>query len=122
RYARTRRPRDLHSFPHDALPISRRPARDAEGDAGSQEVTGSSNNIRAGLRWRASSEWEPHSKFFCLRILDQSLFPSKRRSISKMIAFGCYGGKFSHLDFILPLLPSHYTHFCQPFGGSAAVF
>lgn len=39
----------------------------------------------------------------------------------KMIAFGYYGGKFSHLDFILPLLPDHYSHFCEPFGGSAAV-
>lgn len=39
----------------------------------------------------------------------------------KMIAFGYYGGKFSHLDFILPLLPTRYTHFCEPFGGSAAV-
>jgi DNA adenine methylase len=44
---------------------------------------------------------------------------SERRS--KMIAFGYYGGKFSHLDFILPLLPTHYTHYCEPFGGSAAV-
>src|SRR5437660_11062894 len=40
---------------------------------------------------------------------------------SKMIAFGYYGGKFSHLDFILPLLPTHFDHFCEPFGGSAAV-
>lgn len=39
----------------------------------------------------------------------------------KMIAFGYYGGKFSHLDFILPLLPMTYRHFCEPFGGSAAV-
>lgn len=44
---------------------------------------------------------------------------SERRS--KMIAFGYYGGKFSHLEFILPLLPTHFTHFCEPFGGSAAV-
>jgi DNA adenine methylase len=38
-----------------------------------------------------------------------------------MIAFGYYGGKFSHLDFILPLLPNSYQHYCEPFGGSAAV-
>lgn len=44
---------------------------------------------------------------------------SKRRE--KMIAFGYYGGKFAHLDFILPLLPFNYTHYCEPFGGSAAV-
>ncbi len=40
--------------------------------------------------------------------------------MGKSIAFGWYGGKFSHLDWLLPLLP--YTkHFCEPFGGSAAV-
>lgn len=40
--------------------------------------------------------------------------------MSKMIAFGWYGGKFSHLDWLLPLLPPA-THFCDVFGGSAAV-
>ncbi|WP_229829776.1 DNA adenine methylase, partial [Deinococcus ficus] len=38
----------------------------------------------------------------------------------KKIAFGWYGGKYSHLDWLLPLLPSA-THYCEPFGGSAAV-
>jgi DNA adenine methylase len=38
----------------------------------------------------------------------------------KLIAFGWYGGKFSHLDWLLPLLPET-THFCEPFAGSAAV-
>jgi len=38
----------------------------------------------------------------------------------KLIAFGWYGGKFSHLDWLLPLLPK-VTHYCEPFGGSAAV-
>ncbi|MGI8603419.1 MAG: DNA adenine methylase [Verrucomicrobiales bacterium] len=38
-----------------------------------------------------------------------------------MIAFGYYGGKYSHLDFLLPLLPTHFSHYCEPFGGSAAV-
>src|SRR5436309_9037746 len=54
--------------------------------------------------------------------------PSNRRLVlraserrSKMIAFGYYGGKFSHLDFLLPLLPTNFTHYCEPFGGSAAV-
>lgn len=37
-----------------------------------------------------------------------------------MIAFGWYGGKYSHLDWLLPLLPES-THYCEPFGGSAAV-
>ncbi len=44
---------------------------------------------------------------------------AKRRK--KMIAFGWYGGKYSHLDFILPNLPNGETHFCDVFGGSAAV-
>jgi DNA adenine methylase len=39
---------------------------------------------------------------------------------SKLIAFGWYGGKFSHLDWLLPLLPPA-QHFCDVFGGSAAV-
>jgi DNA adenine methylase len=38
----------------------------------------------------------------------------------KLIAFGWYGGKFNHLDWLLPLLPQCH-HFCEPFGGSAAV-
>lgn len=45
---------------------------------------------------------------------------SKRHS-RKLIAFGWYGGKFSHLDFLVPLLPADATHFCDVFGGSAAV-
>lgn len=38
----------------------------------------------------------------------------------KLIAFGWYGGKFSHLDWLLPLLPQCH-HYCEPFSGSAAV-
>lgn len=44
----------------------------------------------------------------------------KGREMSKLIAFGWYGGKYSHLDWLLPLLPKT-THYCEPFGGSAAV-
>jgi DNA adenine methylase len=40
--------------------------------------------------------------------------------MSKLIAFGWYGGKYSHLDWLLPLLPECH-HYCEPFGGSAAV-
>lgn len=40
--------------------------------------------------------------------------------MKKLIAFGWYGGKYSHLDWLLPLLPKT-QHFCEPFGGSAAV-
>jgi DNA adenine methylase len=41
--------------------------------------------------------------------------PRKR----KLIAFGWYGGKFNHLDWLLPLLPTAH-HYCEPFGGSGA--
>lgn len=52
-----------------------------------------------------------------------SLFPVGapfRRRGKKLIAFGWYGGKFSHLDWLLPLLPECH-HYCEPFAGSAAV-
>ena len=39
----------------------------------------------------------------------------------KMIAFGWYGGKYVHLGFILPHLPTDAGHFCDVYGGSAAV-
>lgn len=39
---------------------------------------------------------------------------------SKLIAFGWYGGKFNHLDWLLPVLPECH-HYCEPFGGSGAV-
>jgi len=42
--------------------------------------------------------------------------PKRRRKI----AFGWYGGKYSHLNWLLPLLPKAH-HYCEPFGGSAAV-
>src|SRR5438067_1733599 len=38
----------------------------------------------------------------------------------KLIPFGWYGGKFSHLAWLLPLLPSCH-HYCEPFAGSGAV-
>lgn len=40
--------------------------------------------------------------------------------MSHKIAFGWYGGKFNHLNWLLPLLPQT-THYCELFGGSAAV-
>ena len=62
-------------------------------------------------------------------LVSKTIQPSTTRRIvgnararrSKMIAFGWYGGKFSHLDFILPNLPNGERHFCDVFGGSAAV-
>jgi DNA adenine methylase len=38
----------------------------------------------------------------------------------KKIVFGWYGGKFSHLGWLLPLLPK-MPYYCEPFAGSAAV-
>ncbi len=38
----------------------------------------------------------------------------------RKIAFGFYGGKFSHLKWLLPLLP-RCRHYVEPYGGSAAV-
>lgn len=38
----------------------------------------------------------------------------------KLIPFGWYGGKFSHLDWLLPLLPESH-HYVEPFAGSGAV-
>ncbi len=49
------------------------------------------------------------------------LVGNARKRRKKMIAFGWYGGKYSHLDFILPHLPNDAEHFCDVFGGSAAV-
>lgn len=49
------------------------------------------------------------------------LFPrTLGRNGRKKIAFGWYGGKFSHLDWLLPLLPPAH-HYCEPFAGSGAV-
>ena len=45
---------------------------------------------------------------------------SRLKTMGKSIAFGWYGGKYSHLDWLLPLLPPS-QHFCDVFGGSAAV-
>lgn len=38
----------------------------------------------------------------------------------KLIPFGWYGGKFSHLAWLLPLLPNCH-HYCEPFAGSGAI-
>jgi DNA adenine methylase len=48
---------------------------------------------------------------------DGRIITRKRR---KRIVFGWYGGKFSHLDWLLPLLPECH-HYCEPYSGSAAV-
>lgn len=45
---------------------------------------------------------------------------SRLTETKKLIPFGWYGGKFSHLDSLLPLLPQCH-HYCEPFAGSGAV-
>lgn len=45
---------------------------------------------------------------------------ARGRRKGRLIAFGWYGGKFSHLEWLLPLLPGAH-HYCEPFSGSAAV-
>lgn len=57
--------------------------------------------------------------------LDQEAAPTTPKVVArkrggKRIVFGWYGGKFSHLDWLLPLLPAAH-HYCEPFAGSAAV-
>ena len=44
----------------------------------------------------------------------------ERPSRKHRIVFGWYGGKFNHLEWLLPLLPKAH-HYCEPFSGSAAV-
>lgn len=44
----------------------------------------------------------------------------KRGRNRRRIIFGWYGGKYSHLDWLLPLLPECH-HYCEPFAGSGAV-
>ena len=40
--------------------------------------------------------------------------------MKRLIAFSWYGGKYNHLNWLLPLLPEAH-HYCEPFAGSAAV-
>lgn len=55
------------------------------------------------------------------KINGRRLVSNANQRRKKMIAFGWYGGKFSHLDFILPCLPEDAEHFCDVYGGSAAI-
>ena len=66
--------------------------------------------------WDPSPAEAPRGKRETRRLIGNA---ARRRK--KMIAFGWYGGKFVHLDFILPHLPMDAEHFCDVYGGSAAV-
>jgi DNA adenine methylase len=58
--------------------------------------------------------------------LNENFIPRKSNGVciprrhNRRIVFGWYGGKFSHLDWLLPLLPRCH-HYCEPFAGSGAV-
>lgn len=39
----------------------------------------------------------------------------------KKLAFGWYGGKYSHLNFIIPFIPRDAKHYCEVFAGSASI-
>lgn len=54
------------------------------------------------------------------RVRKNTPSPISKLRRKKLIPFGWYGGKFSHLDWLLPLLPKCH-HYCEPFAGSAAV-
>jgi len=54
------------------------------------------------------------------KIIEKGNSGENTKKKRRLIAFGWYGGKFSHLDWLLPLLPQS-KHFCDVFGGSAAV-
>jgi DNA adenine methylase len=43
-----------------------------------------------------------------------------RNRSGRRLVFGWYGGKFSHLEWLLPRLPKAH-HYCEPYSGSAAV-
>lgn len=45
---------------------------------------------------------------------------ARTQPLKRLICFGWYGGKFNHLKWLLPLLPST-NHYCEVFAGSAAV-
>jgi DNA adenine methylase len=51
---------------------------------------------------------------------DQVAVIPRRARRGRRLVFGWYGGKFSHLEWLLPLLPTCH-HYCEPFAGSAAV-
>lgn len=54
------------------------------------------------------------------QLVAEELSIGRRGRNGKNIAFGWYGGKYSHLGWLLPLLPES-NHYYEPFGGSAAV-
>ncbi len=70
---------------------------------------------RRKLTERACEDSAVYESLFSPDSLTGQGRPKRRK-----IAFGWYGGKYSHIDWLLPQLPTCH-HYCEPFGGSAAV-
>jgi DNA adenine methylase len=64
-----------------------------------------------------SEEWEQRIKEE-KRLEDLKGRPANRKG--KLMTFRWYGGKYTHLSWLLPLLP-RTKHFCEPFAGSGVV-
>lgn len=73
-------------------------------------------SIRTGTGEQAASLTTPGKK----RGRNKPPPVTRLRGRRKLIAFGWYGGKYSHLDWLLPLLPK-CQQYCEPFAGSGAV-
>ena len=67
-----------------------------------------------------SSKAKGTSPIFLDDMSEESAHVIYARSHRRRLVFGWYGGKFSHLDWLLPLLPKCH-HYCEPFAGSGAV-
>ncbi len=70
------------------------------------------------LRKKAKEVIEQYPDVYVDGIIIEIKATSKQKR--KLLAFRWYGGKLSHVDWIVPLLPES-KHYCEPFGGSAAV-
>lgn len=76
--------------------------------------------MRVTRRISAAEEATADSFLAAPKRSGRAVDPLVRQRRGKVIAFGWYGGKYSHLDWLLPLLPPA-RQYCEPFGGSAAV-
>lgn len=88
--------------------------------AGRREFTYQANGRNGGSASDGIVVFEPREQLsFGMDVLDELGIPTTSRGTNHL-AFGWYGGKYSHLDWLLPVLPQT-NHYCEPFGGSAAV-
>jgi len=73
--------------------------------------------VKAGSRVSKRIETTP---FFKSTEVDITVEVTMENGKKKLTGLRWYGGKFSHLRWLSPLLPKAFL-FCEPFGGSAAV-